>query len=48
MGDPFDPMDQEHEDWRAAIDKLVAQHRAATIDVRAVIDLTEEKVESAA
>jgi hypothetical protein len=46
MGDPFDPMDQEHEDWRAQIDKLVSQHLSAN-DAR-VIDLTEEKVESAA
>ena len=49
MGDPFDPMDLEHQAWRAQIDKLVAQHLAATVDLRESIDLTnEEKVESAA
>lgn len=37
MATTFDPMDLEHQAWRARIDELVEQ-----IDLRDVLDLTEE------
>lgn len=35
---PLDVNDAEHQEWRAAIDKLVAQHRGV-VDLRTRIDL---------